>query len=100
MFNFEQERHEMVFTGVDHSGADELYCPTCGRRIAVNWSPEFQKTVLEPGAELAIHTAGSGGLTMGAAEVSPQETPDTDELIRLEQWEHWLTEMNFAELWR
>lgn len=101
MINFEQEHHQMVFTGVDHGGADELYCPTCGRKIAVSWSPEFQKIVLEPGDELAIHSAGTGGLSMGAPEVSQQEeTPDADEIYRLEAWEGFLAEMNFADLWR
>jgi hypothetical protein len=99
MINSEQERHEMVFTGVDHAGADELYCPTCGRRIAVNWSPEFQKTVIHPGNELAIHTAGSSGLTIGATEVTQQETLDESEKVRLDQWESWLAEMNFSDLW-
>lgn len=101
MINFEQEHHQMVHTGMEHDGAEELYCPICGRRIAVNWSPEFKKTVIDPGDENAIHSAGTGGVSLGAPEVSEQETPGEEiEQARLADWEGWLTAMNFAQLWR
>jgi hypothetical protein len=99
MDEFQQERHQMIFKSGDDGGADELYCPTCGRKILVNWTPEFQKTVIDPGNETAIHVAGSEGLTVGVADLSQQETAVENEEARLQDWEGWLSDMDFSGLW-
>jgi hypothetical protein len=57
-----QQRHEMILEGTQPSGADEWSCPTCGRRIVMRPPPDYQKIVLDPGDELAIHVGGKGGI--------------------------------------
>ncbi len=36
---------------------DELRCPECGRRVRVQWEPQFAVTVLEAGDKFAVHAA-------------------------------------------
>jgi hypothetical protein len=65
----EQEQHEMRIERSHPSGAEEWYCPTCGRRFLMQWPPAYSKIVLQPGDEHAIHTGGKGGLSMGATSI-------------------------------
>jgi hypothetical protein len=53
------------------SGAEEWHCPTCGRRMIMQWPPKYKRIVLEPGDEQAAHAGGKGGLQMGAAQIAP-----------------------------
>jgi hypothetical protein len=41
-----RERHEMVRQGHVASGAEEWFCPGCGRRMLMRWMPEFDKLLL------------------------------------------------------
>ena len=42
-------------------GGTELWsCPTCGRRLAVNWYPKFKRAVLSPGDESVEHVGNKG----------------------------------------
>lgn len=93
--------HEMIFEPVVDGGCDELYCPTCGRRIRIVWAPEFKKTVIDPGDETAIHTAAKGLKQLGCAEVfqTPEPEYDPEEDRRMEEWEVLLEEMDFSALW-
>jgi hypothetical protein len=56
----------MELVATDPSGAEEWYCPTCGRRFLLSWPPNYQKVILEVGDEYAIHNGGKGGLTLQA----------------------------------
>ena len=113
MNNEIQEHHVMVLEGVHPSGAEEWFCPTCGRRIMMQWPPNYKKIVLEPGDEYAVHSGGKGGLQMNdlvAKQNNPMdEAPSsegglrepaeeyilTDEdRLRLVSWEKWLEKLD------
>jgi hypothetical protein len=70
---FEQSTHSMELERTYSSGAEEWYCPTCGRRMIMQWPPKYKKIVLEPGDEQAAHSGGKGGLQMGATQIAPAE---------------------------
>ena len=71
----EGQRHEMVLETTDLSGVEEWYCPTCGRRLLINWEPKFKKTVLDVGDEFSIHSGGKGGLSMSSIEIGEPREP-------------------------
>ena len=95
----EQEHHVMEYVQTHASGEDEMYCPTCGRRVLIQWPPDYRKTVLDAGDEFATHSGGTGGLSVGAAEISQGSGLSTSDEARLQDWEHWLGEMNFGGMW-
>jgi hypothetical protein len=94
-----QEHHRMELIISHPSGVDELYCPTCGRRILLQWPPDYQKTVLEVGDEYAIHSGSKGGLEISAQQIIPQPELAKQDADRLDQWEQWLSEMGFDDRW-
>ncbi len=65
----EQQHHTMCLVDTDASGAEEWFCPTCGRCFLLRWPPMYQKTVLDPGDEHATHSGGKGGLMIGRLSV-------------------------------
>jgi len=112
----EQNKHEMVLERTHESGAEEWYCPLCGRRFLMQWPPNYKKIILEPGDEYAIHSGGKGGLVMGAAQVAQkpdefaQDAADqsaqedviqlsAQDEARLVKWEQLLDKMGFENLW-
>jgi hypothetical protein len=78
----EQQKHEMVITLTHPSGAEEWYCPTCGRRFLLNWPPAYKKIILNAGDELASHSGGKGGLSMGQLEASEAKESELPDQIR------------------
>ena len=64
-------RHEMVLTGHADSGAEEWFCPSCGRRMLMQWAPEFDTLLLDRGDDAAIHFGAKGGLRLDSMEVMP-----------------------------
>ena len=64
---FEQEKHVMELERTYPSGAQEWYCPTCGRRCLMQWDPSYKKIVLEPGDERVSHS----GTAMDIEVASP-----------------------------
>jgi hypothetical protein len=70
---FEQSAHAMELERTYPSGAEEWHCPACGRRMIMQWPPQYKKIVLDPGDENATHAGGKGGLQMGAARVAPAD---------------------------
>jgi hypothetical protein len=58
----DQEHHDMVLEATHESGAEEWFCPTCGRRFIMRWPPTYEKTVLVPGDEFAIHSGSKGDM--------------------------------------
>jgi hypothetical protein len=49
--------HVMLLKDRDAEGLELWQCPTCGRSFWLHWPPEYQKVIVEPGDETAIHTA-------------------------------------------
>jgi hypothetical protein len=56
-------------------GRLEWVCPTCGRRIIMQWPPEYQHIVVVPGDESASHSGAMG---------APQPGPTALETAELE----------------
>ena len=66
-------RHEMRQVAIDSSDREEWYCPTCGRRILMQWPPHYNKIVLEHGDTQAYHTGSKGDLRMGPPQIEQSE---------------------------
>jgi hypothetical protein len=113
--NNEQQRHEMVLERTHESGAEEWYCPVCGRRFLMQWPPNYKKIILDEGDERAVHSGGKGGVSMGvqitqdSADDSPplqsHEAKEDDLLSmadqeRLAPWQQWMDKVNFDDLWQ
>lgn len=102
-----EQQHEMFLETTHLSGAEEWYCPMCGRRMLINWEPKFKKIVLEIGDDYAIHNGGKGGLKAGSMQARPvdvlapeDESPSLNEDFRLRPWIQWLNEVDFENLWK
>jgi hypothetical protein len=103
----EQQQHEMVLDKTHPSGTDEWYCPTCGRRLLMEYEPKFEKTVLEVGDEYAIHSGGKGGLRVEPVKVVSDENTDlenapvvSDNDPSLSPWITWLNKIGFEHFWK
>jgi hypothetical protein len=79
--------HDIHVEKTHPSGAEEWYCSTCNRRFIVQWSPEYQFIVLEPGDPDAVHNMGRGAMVL--------ITPRNDERPELLQpWLDWLKKID------
>jgi hypothetical protein len=76
------------------SGAEEWACPTCGRRMLLNWQPQFEKIILQTGDQYARHRGSAGGLEVGPVVVG--DGPSHDE--NLEVWEKGLDDLDLDSL--
>lgn len=101
----EQQQHEMRLGATYASGAEEWYCPTCGRRFLMQWPPAYQMIVLEAGDEYASHSGSKGGLHIGPVQVTPVEETELgetglteEEERRLGLWEEWLRRVDLDAL--
>ncbi|MBE0699231.1 MAG: hypothetical protein IH586_20100 [Anaerolineaceae bacterium] len=104
-----QDQHTMVIARELPDGTQEWVCPTCVRRILMQWPPHYKRTVLEIGDENAAHSGGMGGLQMGQANiVSPKQeetfpgesldlpvAPAEENDPYLMPWIEWLDAQNF-----
>jgi hypothetical protein len=85
-----EQSHKLALVRKYASGAEEWYCPDCGRRFVMQWSPEYQRVVLEVGDETAIHNTGKGAMVV----YRPQpEDP------WLAPWQEWLERGDFESRW-
>ena len=76
----QQEHHQMVLETTHSSGAEEWYCPTCGRRFLLRWPPTYEKVVIEPGDEFAAHSGSkSDMLKMHAVDIVDANAPLADD---------------------
>lgn len=94
MRNEQQERHTLVLEQTYPSGAEEWYCPECGRRFVMQWPPAYSRIVLEVGDETAIHNAAKGGLSMGAPQFSMETETSAENEAALAPWKEWLEKAN------
>ena len=73
------QQHEMILTKVYPSGAEEWFCPECGRRFIMQWPPVYKKVILNLGDENAIHSGGRGGAESGLYGGASQDTGSSRE---------------------
>jgi hypothetical protein len=104
MFNEPQEQHEMLLETIHPSGAEEWFCPTCGRRFLMQWPPAYNKVILVPGDEAAIHSGGRGNLNLDSFQVSQEvrkeEEPVVYDEARLQPWVEWMEAVDFERFWK
>jgi hypothetical protein len=91
------EQHEMQFRTSYPGGAEEWYCPTCGRRTLMQWPPNYKKVVLDPGDENAAHSLSKGGLGVGKLQVNRDEQTDASDEPDLSRWEAWLADVDLGD---
>lgn len=77
-----QPHHEMQLVTTHASGAEEWYCPTCGRRFLMRYPPAYTKVILEVGDEYAIHSGATGGLIMSPPRLGGAEEPELSDELR------------------
>lgn len=100
----DQSHHEMVLETTDSAGAEEWYCPTCGRRMTITWEP-WKKIVLEPGDIHAAHSGSKGILNIGRFQIQvgnsdrPPTTASAVEDPYLAPWVRWLEKMDWDDDW-
>jgi len=81
--------HKLININTHATGAQEWLCPACGRRFMVQWTPEYQCVVLNPGDTTAMHNTGHGALVVNTQPVND---------IHLKPWESWLDGLDFENL--
>ena len=96
-----QEQHEMVLETIHPSGAEEWYCPTCGRRFLMQWPPAYNKVILDPGDENAIHSGGRGSAQLSPAAETAEPAALTEvDVQTLQPFIEWMERVNFDNLWQ
>lgn len=65
-------QHVMEMGSVHATGAQEWYCPTCGRRYLLQLQPSYKKIVLEVGDENVVHSGSNFGMVVGGVSANPQ----------------------------
>ena len=93
----ELSQHQMQLEATHSSGAEEWTCPECGRRLLMEWPPNYRRVVLEVGDEFAIHSGSKGGLILMPTEVN--DTPLLTEELSQSPWADWLEELDFGDDW-
>jgi hypothetical protein len=83
--------HKLTLIRKYTSGAEEWFCPICGRRFVMQWAPEYQRIVLEVGDETAVHNTEKGVMTV---QKSQAEDP------WLAPWKEWSESGKLESLWR
>lgn len=92
---FETRQHEMQLKTTHPSGAEEWYCPACGRRFLLQWPPEYKKIVLVEGDIDAAHIGGKGGVHVSAARATNEDNSDGP---GQDPWSEWLDDIEFDDL--
>jgi hypothetical protein len=99
-----QEQHEMILEKTHPSGAEEWYCPSCGRRMTITWQP-WKKIILEPGDINVVHKGSTSSLQIGSLHIGQSDDDNslsTDPSIedpRLDPWKRWLDKNDPDDLW-
>lgn len=75
----QEQHHEMFLERTHPSGAEEWYCPTCGRRFLLQWPPAYEMIVLDVGDPYAQHTGTRGILRTSLMQVE-QAKVDSEEI--------------------
>jgi hypothetical protein len=97
----ETASHGMMVKNTYPTGAQEFYCPTCGRHFIMQWPPEYKQIVLNEGDVQANHSGSTGGVMMGSADIEAGEVRPDDQTPHsgfadgedddyLAPWQDWL----------
>ncbi len=81
----EQERHQMTLELMHPSGAEQWYCPTCGRRFLLLWPPDYKKIIMQAGNEYAIHAIEKNSIQIGTVQVNEKSELSLDLENRINQ---------------
>ena len=90
------EQHEMRLETTHPSGAEDWYCPTCGRRILLRLLPTNEMIIVEPGDKYARHSGSKGGLRIGMVQVA-QRDAERDEVSE-ESLRPWINALEDLDL--
>jgi hypothetical protein len=86
------QHHRMHVQRIYPSGAEEWYCPVCGRRLVLQWPPAYARLVLIPGDEHAFHSGSKGGRGVQADENRPEAEAD-----ELRPWLRWMRDAGLID---
>ncbi len=95
----EPDQHQMDLEATYPSGAEEWYCPTCGRRFIMQWTPTYNMIVIEAGDEHASHSGSAAGSNTGASQLAPVQGTQTGSEPNLSVWVDWLETVDFDAWW-
>lgn len=84
----ERAVHKMVLKGPRRPGAEEWFCPSCGRHFLMEWPPRYGKVVIEPGDESVSHVGGKGGTDRPDGLLQ-----DGPPVPSIEPWRQWLDDL-------
>lgn len=90
-----RERHQMILNRTYSDGSQEWGCPTCGRRLLLQWPPANRRVVLEPGDESAMH---DGDRDEPWPEVISKEVLTRHESGLSDLWLEAIAELDFTTL--
>lgn len=62
--------HQYEYKGLSKAGYYLLYCPICGRSIALKFDP-YDKQVFVEGDNYSSHAFSIGGVTVGEVSTAP-----------------------------
>jgi hypothetical protein len=62
----------MILQGDVDSGAEEWFCPSCGRRMLMQWTPRFDTLLREHGDDDDAHFRRKAGLRRNDGVVAPE----------------------------
>ena len=94
-----EKHHEMILEKTHISGVEEWYCPTCGRRFLVQWSPAYRMIVVAVGNKDILHNVSKSSSRMGACPVTQLEATDLTVEFRLLPWIKWMEKVDFDGQW-
>jgi hypothetical protein len=99
-----EQLHEMVLEKTHPSGAEEWFCPICGRRMTITWHP-WRRVVLQPGNIYVAHTGSKTSLPTGpfpgmqnnVGDASSTKDPSTEDPY-LVPWQRWASKVDLDDL--
>lgn len=94
----EYESHQMLLQTEYQTGAEEWWCPTCGRRFVAQWTPKYKRIILNEGNSQAAHAGGKGEVQMLGVEIAEPDAA-AREAQRLEPWSNWAESVDLETLW-
>ncbi|HLE90602.1 MAG TPA: hypothetical protein VI753_05590 [Anaerolineales bacterium] len=74
-----EQQHEMVLEKTHPSGAEEWYCPTCGRRILLRVPSTNGMVVVEPGSG-STENGRTAHVGVPKKRVVPAQKPEEQQL--------------------
>ena len=90
-----REKHQMILNRTYADGSQEWGCPTCGRRLLLQWPPARRRVVLEAGDESAEH---DGDREQPWPEIVSKEVLTLHESGLSDLWLEAIAELDFSRL--